>query len=116
MDIQAIQSQLQAFADERDWNKFHNPKNLAMALAGETGELLELLQWLTPEEASQIPMNVDLQAKVAEELADIALYLLRLSDLAGVDLESAIHRKIEVNALKYPASLVFGSSKKYTEY
>ncbi|MFT2131971.1 nucleotide pyrophosphohydrolase [Stenotrophomonas maltophilia] len=79
MDIQAIQSQLQAFADERDWNKFHNPKNLAMALAGETGELLELLQWLTPEEASQIPMNVDLQAKVAEELADIALYLLRLS-------------------------------------
>ena len=77
MDIQAIQAALRVFANERDWDKFHNPKNLAMALAGEAGELLELLQWLSMHEAAEIPENPELQARVAEEAADIALYLLR---------------------------------------
>ncbi|MBF6024900.1 nucleotide pyrophosphohydrolase [Lysobacter niastensis] len=108
MDIEKIQRALQAFADERNWEQFHNPKNLAMALAGEAGELLEIVP-VAPEEAASVSSNADLQSKVAEELADISLYLLRLADKAGVDLDAAIRLKMEGNARKYPADRVYGS-------
>lgn len=116
MDIKSIQQSLQRFADERNWEQFHNPKNLAMALSGEAGELLEIFQWLTPEEAASVPVRPELKEKVSEELADIALYLLRLADKVDVDLERAIAEKMKKNADKYPADKVFGSAKKYNEY
>jgi dCTP diphosphatase len=116
MDIKLIQRSLQAFADERNWEQFHNPKNLAMALAGEAGELLEIFQWLTPEEAASLYEQAELKQKVSEELADIALYLLRLADKASVDLEQAVDEKMRKNAEKYPADKVYGSAKKYNEY
>jgi len=116
MDIKAIQHSLQSFADERNWEQFHNPKNLAMALSGEVGELLEIFQWLTADQAARVPEQAELKQKVSEELADIALYLLRLADKVQVDLEQAVGEKMRKNAEKYPAERVYGSAKKYNEY
>ncbi len=116
MDIEALQRRLQAFADERDWDQFHNPKNLAMALAVEASELLEEFQWLTLDEAATLEEDPDRLGRVRDEIADVAVYLLRLCGKLGVDLEQAIDAKIIKNALKYPADQVRGSARKYTEY
>ena len=113
-DIEKLQRRLQAFADQRDWNQFHSPKNLAMALIVEAGELAEHFQWLTQEESFGLP--ADKLEEVGEELADIFVYLVRLSDQLGIDLPAAVDRKIELNEKKYPADLVRGSAKKYNEY
>jgi dCTP diphosphatase len=103
-----------AFAAERDWEQFHTPKNLAMALAAETGELLEQLQWLTPEQSSAL--DEQRRAAVSEELADVLLYLVRLADRLEIDLSAAAHAKLEANARKYPAAQVRGKAHKYDEY
>ena len=116
MDIQTIQKKLQTFADERQWDQFHTPKNLVMGLSGEVGELTELFQWLTPEESQNIADNHETMEKVRHELADVQIYLLRLADKLNVDLERAIRDKMKHNEDKYPAHLVKGSAKKYTEY
>ncbi|WP_211235351.1 nucleotide pyrophosphohydrolase [Deinococcus ficus] len=112
MDLQDLQAQLRAFAAERDWDQFHSPKNLAMALSVEVAELVEHFQWLT-EEQSRAPADagIDLSA-VEDELADVMLYLLQLSGKLGVDLETAVHRKLQKNARKYPAHEVRGSAAK----
>lgn len=104
---------LRQFATERDWQQFHAPKNLAMALSVEAAELLEHFQWLT-EEASR-RLSADDLAKVREELADVLLYLVRLSDELGVDLAAAARDKIELNARKYPVEKARGTSRKSTE-
>ncbi len=109
-----LRDKLRAFADERDWNQFHTPKNLAMALMVETAELLEHFQWLTPDQSSDLTEKS--KADVKEELADVLLYLVRIADKLGVDLLDAALLKIEKNALKYPADIVRGSAKKYNEY
>jgi len=114
MDIKKLQRVLQDFADERDWNQFHSPKNLSMALIAEAAELVEHFQWVSEEDSYQLSEKK--KHEVGEELADILLYLVRISDRLGIDLEEATYRKIEVNRLKYPADKVRGSSKKYTEY
>lgn len=116
MDIQTIQTRLQKFADDRQWEQFHTPKNLIMGLCGEIGELTELFQWLTPEESQNITHDHETMEKVRQELADVQIYLLRLADKLHVDLESAIWDKIKKNEDKYPAHLVKGSARKYTEY
>jgi dCTP diphosphatase len=116
MDIKALQATLQEFADARGWDQFHGPKNLAMALSVEASELLEIFQWLSDDDASQIADHEVSKQRVAEELADVAIYLLRLADKVGVDLEASIGAKIVKNGEKYPAELVYGSAKKYTEY
>ncbi len=113
-DIEKLQKRLQAFADRRDWNQFHSPKNLAMALIVEAGELAEHFQWLTQQESFHLPD--DKLEKVGEELADIFVYLVRLADQLDIDLPAAVDRKIELNEQKYPADLVRGSAKKYNEY
>jgi NTP pyrophosphatase (non-canonical NTP hydrolase) len=111
MDIKALQKQLAVFAEERDWQQFHSPKNLAMALAAESGELLEIFQWLTETQSQQLDSKqLDL---VAEELADIVLYSLRLADVSGIELESAIKNKLRLNAEKYPVALAKGNATKY---
>lgn len=103
LDTTALEAALQQFADERDWNRYHSPKNLAMALTGEVGELVELFQWLT-EEQSRTVANAPATARaVRDELADVLLYLVRLSSVLGVDLNEAVTHKLQANAHKYPA-------------
>ena len=116
MDIQAIQEKLQTFADERQWEQYHTPKNLVMGLCGEVGELIEHFQWLTADESKNITHDENTMEKVREELADVQIYLLRLADKLNIDMESAIWDKIKKNEAKYPAHFVKGSAKKYTEY
>jgi dCTP diphosphatase len=104
MPIADLQRQLREFAAERDWEQFHSPKNLVMALTGEVGELTELFQWLTPEQSARVMDDAADADKVRDELADVLAYLLRLSDVLGVDLEGALAAKIIKNAAKYPAA------------
>ncbi|HSG64509.1 MAG TPA: nucleotide pyrophosphohydrolase [Gammaproteobacteria bacterium] len=111
MDIDALQEALAEFAAERDWGRFHSPKNLAMALAAEAGELLELFQWLTESESEQL--DAERRTAVEHELADVLIYLLRLADRLDVDLDGAVARKIEINAAKYPVALAKGNATKY---
>jgi dCTP diphosphatase len=108
-----LEARLAEFAAERDWDPFHSPKNLAMALAAEAGELLEHFQWLT--EAQSAELGEQERERVALELADIQLYLVRLADKLGIDLVAAAHRKIDLNAEKYPADKARGHARKYTE-
>lgn len=105
-----LRPRLAEFAAERDWDQFHSPKNIAMALAAEAGELLEHFQWLTEQQSAELPA-AKLEA-VALELADIQLYLVRLADRLGVDLVAAAHRKIDLNAGKYPADKARGNARK----
>ena len=113
-DLLMLRDKLRAFAEARDWDQFHSPKNLSMALMVEVAELMEHFQWLT--EAQSGNLAAEKKAVVAEELADILLYLVRLSDKLGVDLTEAALHKLEKNAVKYPAEQVRGSAKKYSEY
>ena len=112
-DLESLRNQLRTFAAERDWDQFHSPKNLAAALAVEAAELLEHFQWLTESESQQLPPEV--LAAVRAEVADVLLYLIRISDKLGIDLIAAANAKIELNAEKYPVDKARGSSKKYTE-
>jgi dCTP diphosphatase len=114
-DLTAAADEILAFAVERDWVKFHNPKNLVMAIAGEVGELAEILQWKNEEETASLLSTANGKDRIEEEVADIAIYLIRLSQEAGIDLQGAILRKTEKNRLKYPADISRGSSLKYTE-
>jgi NTP pyrophosphatase (non-canonical NTP hydrolase) len=105
-----LRQRLRAFARERDWEQFHSPKNLSMALIVEAAELVEHFQWLTEQQSYQLaPAQWQ---EVEEEIADILLYLTRLADLLGVNLHDAALRKIEKNARKYPAAEVKGSAEK----
>ena len=110
MDIKEIQDKLAKFAEERDWDQFHSPKNLAMALTSEVGELNELFQWLTEEQSN----NVD-NDEIRQEIADIFIYLLRLSDKLDIDIEEAVREKIEINAKRYPVDLAKGNAIKYSK-
>ena len=103
MDIEHLQRRLRAFAAERDWQPYHTPKNLAMALMVEAAELLELFQWLTPEESQRLTANPAAHERVDDEMADVLLYLLQLADHTGVDLVQAVERKLLKNAHKHPA-------------
>lgn len=115
MDLHALSLQLRAFAEERDWDQFHNPKNLVMALAGETGELLEIFQWMTPAQAENVAQSPAKFRAIEDEMADVFIYLVRLADKLGVDLETVIARKIGENAAKYPVHKARGNCLKYTE-
>ncbi len=106
-----LTAQLAAFANERDWDQFHNPKNLAMALAGEAGELVEHFQWLTFDEAANLP--ADTREEVALECADVLLFLLRLADKLDIDLAKAAEKKLKLNAKKYPVEKARGRATKY---
>lgn len=109
--LERLRARLATFAAERDWDQFHNPKNLAMALAGETGELVEHFQWLTFEESAELP--ADTREAVALEAADVLLFLLRLCDKLDIDLAAAAERKLELNARKYPVHKSRGRATKY---
>jgi len=112
--LQDLKERLRQFAVERDWDQFHSPKNLAMALIVEAAELVEHFQWVTQEQSQSLPddKKVDVQA----ELADILIYLVRIADKLDIDLYNAALEKLRHNSEKYPADQVRGLSKKYTEY
>jgi dCTP diphosphatase len=115
IDVSKLETALQTFADERDWQQFHTPKNLAMALTGEVGELVELFQWLTPEQSGAVAADPKTAQAVRDELADVLLYTVRLASVLKVDLDSAVRDKLKANAAKYPVGKSHGSSTKYTE-
>lgn len=114
MDIDSLKIKLREFADERDWDQFHSPKNLSMALVAEAGELIEHFQWVTEQKSHEL--DSDKLAEVAEEIADIQIYLIRLADKLNVNIGEAVLKKIEMNEMKYPSDKVRGSSKKYSDY
>lgn len=113
-DLDTLKQFLSDFADTRDWNQFHSPKNLAMALSVEAAEILEHFQWLTEEQSKNLPQNK--RDEVATELADTLLYLIRLADKLDIDLLAAAKSKIELNERKYPVDQAKGNAKKYTEF
>jgi dCTP diphosphatase len=114
-NVEELILQLRSFAEERDWDQFHDPKNLSMALVVEAGELVELFQWLTPDQSRSIMNDSKKAARVAEELADIYGYTLRLADILNISLNEALEAKIQSNGKKYPISDFKGSARKYDE-
>ena len=112
--LDELRDRLRAFAAARDWDQFHSPKNLAMALIAEAAELVEHFQWLT--EAQSAALTPEKRVEVADELADVLVYVVRIADKLDVDLLAAVADKLRRNEAKYPASRVKGSAKKYTEY
>ena len=104
MDLHKLQQQLRQFASNRDWEQFHSPKNLSMALSVEVAELLENFQWLTEAESASLDSNK--REDVAAEIADIQIYLIMLADKLDVDIDTAVNAKIEFNTVKYPGSAV----------
>ena len=113
-EIKNIQAKIREFRDARDWMQFHNPKDMATALAIEASELQELFLWKSPAECTDIIVRK--KERVHEEIADIAVYLFELADILKIDLVEAIEAKLLKNEMKYPAEQVRGSSKKYNEY
>jgi len=100
MDIAALQSRLRQFADARDWHRYHTPKNIAMALVVEAAELVEVLQWMTPQESASL--DAAAKERAADEVADVLLYLLLFAEKTGIDVEAAVQRKLAKNELKHP--------------
>jgi dCTP diphosphatase len=111
--FEALRRDVRAFAEARDWQQFHTPKNLAMALSVEAAELLERFQWLTPEQSSTL--DAERREQVQQEMADVLIYLVRLADVLGIDLAAAAAGKMRLNAAKYPADKAKGSAAKYSE-
>jgi len=111
--LEHLRDALRAFSAERDWDQFHSPKNLAMALSVEAAELLEIFQWMT--EAESRSLDPAARAAAGEEIADVLLYLVRLADRLGIDPVEAAHRKMADNARRYPVDKARGTSRKYTE-
>ena len=111
--LDTLRDTIRAFAAERDWQQFHTPKNLVMALSVEASELMEHFQWLTTEQSTTL--DTTKRNEVAQELADVLIYLVRLSDVLGVDLAAAAQEKIRINAAKYPVEKAKGLAAKYTE-
>ena len=112
--LNALRAKVNAFVAERDWAQFHSPKNLAMAMIVEAAEVVEHFQWDTIEESYAI--SDERRKAIGHELADTFVYLLRLAEVAGVDLLTAANEKIALNAIKYPVEKCKGSNAKYTEY
>ncbi|MEU7752123.1 nucleotide pyrophosphohydrolase [Micromonospora sp. NPDC049101] len=110
--VARLTDQLRHFAEERDWQQFHTPKNLAMALSGEVGELLAELQWLTPEQAAQVMADPQAGARVRAEIGDVMIYLVRLADVLDIDLVEAAIDKLADSARRYPVEIARGSAAK----
>ena len=112
--LQQLAEQLRRFAAERDWEQFHSPKNLAMALSVEVAEIVEHFQWLSGQQSREL--DAAKRAEVKDELADALIYLVRLADQLGIDQLEAVDSKLAINETRYPAERVRGSPKKYSEY
>lgn len=113
-ELQRLAKALRVFASDRDWEQFHSPKNIAMALAGECGEVLEHFQWLTEAQSTTLPEAV--RREVGHELADVFLYTLRMADLLDIDLAAAAHEKMRINNERYPAEQVRGDARRASHW
>lgn len=114
LEMARFQADFRKFVAEREWDQFHTPKNLAMALAGEVGELLEHFQWLTAEQSANLsPEQLE---EVAHEIADVQIYLAALADQLNIAIGTAVRKKLALNAEKYPPDQARGSAAKYTAY
>jgi dCTP diphosphatase len=113
--VAEIKDRVLAFARERDWEQFHAPKNLSMALAAEAGELMEHFLWATPEASRTIVTDPVKRKKIEEELADVVIYALEFANMTGIDVAAVIETKMAANAAKYPVEKAKGRSDKYTE-
>ena len=110
-----LKARVLAFVRERDWEQFHSPKNLSMALAAESGELMEHFLWATPEQSRAIATEPAKRAKIADELADVVIYAIEFANMTGLDISAAIEAKMAANSKKYPVEKARGRSEKYTE-
>ena len=110
-----LKTRVLAFARERDWEQFHAPKNLSMALAAEAGELMEHFLWATPEESQAVARSAAKRRQIEDELADVVIYALEFANITKMDVAAAIGRKMAANAKKYPVAKARGRSEKYTE-
>lgn len=115
LDLDSIRAFQRKFSKARDWDEFHTPKNLSIALAVEAAELLEHFQWLTADESKRIAKNPAKAKAVSDEVSDILYYLIRLSDILEIDLEKSFWDKMRRNEAKYPVKLAKGNAKKHTE-
>lgn len=115
MDIQRIQEAVDRFVTQREWEKYHTPKNVAIALSVEVSELLEILQWMSDEDISQIRTDDAAYAKIREEFGDVMIYLLRFAHLLGIDAQQAVEDKLKRNEEKYPVHISKGDFVKYSE-
>lgn len=115
IDLCDLNLKIKKFSEDRDWDQFHSVKNLAMALNVECSELLEIFQWMKEEESNNIKAS-EIMSKIEDEVADIFIYLMRIMDKTGIDLEQVIIHKMKKNADKYPIDLSKGNAKKYTEF
>ncbi|MGI5220603.1 nucleotide pyrophosphohydrolase [Nocardia sp. CA-290969] len=115
MAILQLQTLIARFAAEREWERFHTPKNLVMALTGEVGELSELFQWLTAEESATVMHHPTRRTRVEEEIADVLIYLLRLADVLDIDLVAAVEAKLLANAERYPVEESRGRAVKHSD-
>ncbi|OQW93612.1 MAG: nucleotide pyrophosphohydrolase [Beggiatoa sp. IS2] len=113
-NLEQLRQQVAKFAADRDWEQFHSPKNLSMALIAEVAELIEHFQWLTPEQSYQL--SPEKRQAVSHELADIFIYLIRLADKLNIDLMTATQEKIKINESRYPIALVKGNARRAAEY
>ncbi len=113
--VAELKGRILDFAKARDWEQFHSPKNLSMALAAEAGELMEHFLWATPEASRAIAQDTVKRKKIEEELADVVIYALEFANMAGIDVAAVIEAKMAANALKYPVEKARGRSDKYTE-
>lgn len=113
--VAELKARVLAFVRERDWEQFHSPKNLSMALAAEAGELMEHFLWATPEQSKAIAIDPVKRQKIADELADVIIYALEFANTTGLDVAASIEAKMAANAKKYPVEKAKGSSAKYDE-
>jgi NTP pyrophosphatase (non-canonical NTP hydrolase) len=113
--VSELKERVLAFVREREWEQFHSPKNLSMALAAEAGELMEHFLWANTEESRRVVADPARRAKIAEELADVVIYALEFANATGLDVAASIEAKIAANARKYPVEKARGRSAKYTE-
>ncbi len=113
--IDQIKQHILAFAREREWEQFHSPKNLSMALAAESGELMEHFLWSTPEQSHAVAKDSVKRGKIADELADVVIYALEFANATGLDVAAAIEAKMKANAQKYPVEKAKGRADKYTD-
>lgn len=113
--VAELKTRVLAFARERDWEQFHTPKNLSMALAAESAELMEHFLWSTPEQSRMVAVDASKRAKIAEELADVIIYALEFANVTDLDVAAVIEAKMATNAKKYPVEKARGRADKYTE-
>jgi dCTP diphosphatase len=114
VSLESLRAEIAKFATERDWDQFHSIRNLVLAMVGEVGEVAEIVQWTDDDKIGELLASGG-RERLAEELADVLIYLIRVADRSGVDLESAVRAKLAANELKYPVERARGSAKKYDE-